>query len=79
MGDFYAKSICASAGPTWTSHSLSPSLALLAIGHTYHEAVSALRLLFSLDTIRADVDEVLRTVPELVKELRKAPDMVIFE
>ena len=70
--------ICASTGSACTSHSLSPSHVLLAIGRTYHEAVGALRLSLSMDNTQADVDEVLRTVPELVKELRKNRDMVIF-
>ena len=70
--------ICASTGSACTSHSLSPSHVLLAIGRTYHEAVGALRLSLSADNTQANVNEVLRTVPELVKELRKNRDMVIF-
>ena len=70
--------ICASTGSACTSHSLSPSHVLLAIGRTSQEAVGALRLSLSMDNTQADVDEVLRTVPELVKELRKSRDMVFF-
>ena len=62
--------ICASASSACTSHSLSPSHVLLAIGRSHEAADSALRLSLSGENTQADVDEVLRVVPGLVKELR---------
>ncbi|WP_287826917.1 cysteine desulfurase family protein [Oscillibacter sp.] len=64
------RGICASTGSACTSQSLSPSHVLLAIGRSDEMAASALRLSLDMDNTQADVDEVLRTVPELVKELR---------
>lgn len=62
--------ICASAGSACTSHSLLPSHVLLAIGRSDEMAAGALRLSLSEDNTQADVDEVLRVVPELVEKLR---------
>ena len=62
--------ICASTGSACTAQSLSPSHVLLAIGRSDEMAASALRLSLSVDNTQADVDEVLRIVPGLVKELR---------
>lgn len=62
--------ICASTGSACTSQSLSPSHVLLAIGRSDEMAASALRLSLSVDNTQADVDEVLRVVSRLVKELR---------
>ena len=63
--------ICASTGSACTSQSLSPSHVLLAIGRSDEMAASALRLSLSVDNTQADVDEVLRVVSRLVKELRR--------
>ena len=62
--------ICASTGSTCTAQSLSPSHVLLAIGRSDEMAASALRLSLSVDNTQTDVDEVLRVVSRLVKELR---------
>lgn len=62
--------ICASTGSACTAHSLSPSHVLLAIGRSCEAAVGALRLSLNEDNTQAEVDEVLRMIPELVKELR---------
>ncbi len=62
--------ICASTGSACTAQSLSPSHVLLAIGRSDEMAASALRLSLSVDNTQADVDEVLRVVSRLVKELR---------
>ena len=62
--------ICASTGSACTAQSLSPSHVLLAIGRSHEAATGALRLSLSEDNTQADVDEVLRIVPGLVKELR---------
>ena len=62
--------ICASIGSACTAQSLSPSHVLLAIGRSHEAATGALRLSLSEDNTQADVDEVLRIVPGLVRELR---------
>lgn len=62
--------ICASTGSACTAQSLSPSHVLLAIGRSHVTAAGALRLSLSEDNTHADVDEVLRIVPGLVRELR---------
>ena len=62
--------ICASIGSACTAQSLSPSHVLLAIGRSHEAAAGALRLSLSEDNTQADVDEVLRIVPGLVRELR---------
>ena len=62
--------VCASTGSACTAQSLSPSHVLLAIGRSHEAAVGALRLSLNEDNTQADVDEVLRIVPELVRELR---------
>lgn len=62
--------ICASTGSACTAQSLSPSHVLLAIGRSHEAAVGALRLSLSEDNTQSDVDEVLRIVPGLVRELR---------
>lgn len=63
--------ICASTGSACTAQSLSPSHVLLAIGRSHEAAVGALRLSLNEDNTQSDVDEVLRVVLELVKELRE--------
>ena len=62
--------ICASTGSACTAQSLSPSHVLLAIGRSHEAATGALRLSLSEDNTQADVDEVLRILPGLVRELR---------
>ena len=62
--------ICASTGSACTAQSLSSSHVLLAIGHSHEAAAGALRLSLSEDNTQADVDEVLRIVPGLMRELR---------
>ena len=69
--------ICASTGSACTAQSLSPSHVLLAIGRTYEAATGALRLSLSEENTQADADEVLRTVPGLVRELRRKRTVVI--
>lgn len=63
--------ICASTGSACTSHSLLPSHVLLATGQTCEMAASALRLSLNENNTQADVDEVLRVTPMLIKELRE--------
>lgn len=69
--------ICASTGSACTAQSLSPSHVLLAIGRAYEAAAGALRLSLSEENTQVDVDEVLRTVPGLVRELRRKRKVVV--
>lgn len=71
--------ICASTGSACTSHSLSPSHVLLAIGRSDKMAASALRLSIDVDNTQADVDEVLCVVSRLVKELRGKRTVKVWE
>ena len=64
------RGICASSGSACSSSSLAPSHVQLAIGRSHEAAAGALRLSLSEDNTQADVDEVLRIVPRLVRELR---------
>ena len=70
--------IAGSSGSACTSGSLDPSHVLLAIGLPHEIAHGSLRLSLSTDNTMDEVDEVLRTLPEIVKNLRAmsplAPD-----
>lgn len=63
--------ICASSGSACTSGSLDPSHVLLAIGLPHEIAHGSLRLTLSKFTTGAEIDEVIKTVPEVVAYLRK--------
>ena len=71
--------ICASTGSACTAQSLFPSHMLLAIGRSHAAAAGALRLSLSEDNTHADVDEVLRIVPGLVRELRGKRGRNLFQ
>lgn len=62
--------ICASSGSACTSGSLDPSHVLLAIGRPHEVAHGSLRLTLCEENTRADVDEILKAVPEIVTYLR---------
>ncbi len=64
------KGICASSGSACTSGSLDPSHVLLAIGRPHEVAHGSLRLSLSEENTEADVDAILRAVPEIVEYLR---------
>ena len=64
------KGICASSGSACTSGSLDPSHVLLAIGRTHEIAHGSLRLSLSAENTEADVEHILREVPEVVAYLR---------
>ncbi|MBQ7515076.1 MAG: cysteine desulfurase NifS [Schwartzia sp.] len=64
------KGICASSGSACTSGSLDPSHVLLAIGRPHEVAHGSLRLSLSEENTGADVEEILRAVPEVVAYLR---------
>ena len=64
------KGICASSGSACTSGSLDPSHVLLAIGLPHEVAHGSLRLSFSEETTREDVDTILEALPPIVERLR---------
>ena len=64
------KGICASSGSACTSGSLDPSHVLLAIGRPHEVAHGSLRLSISPETSEADVEYILKSVPEVVEYLR---------
>lgn len=65
-----AHGICASSGSACTSGSLDPSHVLLAIGHPHEIAHGSLRLSLSEENTDADIDTMLRVIPEVVSYLR---------
>lgn len=65
-----AHGICASSGSACTSGSLDPSHVLLAIGHPHEIAHGSLRLSLGDDNTDADIDTMLRVIPEVVSYLR---------
>ena len=62
--------ICASTGSACASSALEPSHVLLAIGRSHDAANGALRLSLCKDNTDADVDAILKAVPEAVGYLR---------
>ncbi len=62
--------ICASSGSACTSGSLDPSHVLLAIGRPHEVAHGSLRLSLGAENTDAEVDEMLRVIPEVVAYLR---------
>ncbi len=62
--------IAGSSGSACTSGSLDPSHVLLAIGLPHEIAHGSLRLSLGTDTTEEEVDEVLRVLPGIVKDLR---------
>lgn len=65
-----AKGIAASSGSACTSGSLDPSHVLLALGLPHEVAHGSLRLSLDENNTEADVDAILRAVPEVVAYLR---------
>jgi cysteine desulfurase len=63
--------IAASSGSACTSGSLNPSHVLSAIGLPHEIAHGSLRLSLSKRTTRAEIDEVLRVLREVVRKLRE--------
>ncbi len=62
--------IAGSSGSACTSGSLDPSHVLLAIGLPHEIAHGSLRLSLGTDTTEEEIDEVLRVLPGIVKDLR---------
>lgn len=65
------RGIAASSGSACTSGSLDPSHVLLSLGLPHEVAHGSLRVSMSEYTTEAEVDELIRTVPEIVEKLRK--------
>ncbi len=65
-----AKGICASSGSACSSATLDPSHVLLAIGLPHEVAHGSLRLSLGRENTDADVDYLLKEVPEVVAYLR---------
>ena len=65
-----AKGVCASSGSACTSGSLDPSHVLLAIGRPHEIAHGSLRLTLSEWTTEAEIEHILKVVPEVVAYLR---------
>ena len=64
------RGICASSGSACTSGSLDPSHVLLAIGRPHEAAHGSLRLSLCGENTEADVEAILKAVPEIVGYLR---------
>ena len=65
------KGICASSGSACTSGSLDPSHVLIAIGRDADTAHASLRMTLGWENTEAEVDEVLRALPDIVQDLRR--------
>lgn len=64
------RGICASSGSACTSGSLDPSHVLLAIGRPHEVAHGSLRLSLCEENTEAEVDTMLREIPQVVEYLR---------
>lgn len=65
------KRIQAATGSACTSQSLEPSHVLLSIGLPYEMAHGSLRFTLGHSTTKADIDYVLKVLPEIVEKLRE--------
>lgn len=65
-----AKGICASSGSACASASLDPSHVLLAIGRPHEVAHGSLRLSLCEYNTAAEVDYMIKVIPEVVEQLR---------
>lgn len=63
--------IYASSGSACTSGSLEPSHVLLALGLAHEIAHGSLRLTFSMDNTKEEIDHLLEALPGIVKKLRR--------
>lgn len=63
--------IAASSGSACTSGSLDPSHVLLALGLPHEAAHGSLRISMSEYTTEAEINELIKVVPEIVEKLRK--------
>lgn len=70
------RGICASSGSACTSGSLDPSHVLLAIGLPHEIAHGSLRLTFSTENTKKDVEYLLDTLPPIVERLREMSPLI---
>ena len=63
--------ICASSGSACTSGSLEPSHVLLALGLPHEIAHGSLRLSFSLENTKEEVEFLLENLPPIIERLRQ--------
>ncbi|PKN02870.1 cysteine desulfurase NifS [Candidatus Dojkabacteria bacterium HGW-Dojkabacteria-1] len=70
------KGVCASSGSACTSGSLDPSHVLLAIGLPHEIAHGSLRLTFSIENTKKDVEYLLETIPPIVERLRQMSPLI---
>lgn len=70
------KGICASSGSACTSGSLDPSHVLLAIGLPHEIAHGSLRLTFSAENSKEDVEYLLETIPPIIERLRSMSPLI---
>ncbi len=66
-----AKGICSSTGSACSSHTLSPSHVLLALGMSPQQANSSIRLSLSKFNTEQEINYVLEVLPRIIKNLRK--------
>lgn len=64
--------ICASSGSACSAGALEPSHVLLAMGIPAEAARGSLRLTLGEDNTEAEIDEILKKLPEILSRLRKA-------
>lgn len=62
--------VCASSGSACTSGSLDPSHVLLSIGLPHEKAHGSVRFTIGSDTTVEDINEVISTLPSIVKRMR---------
>lgn len=70
------KGVCASSGSACTSGSLDPSHVLLAIGLPHEIAHGSLRLTFSIENTKKDVEYLLETIPPIIERLRQMSPLI---
>ncbi|MHC1716834.1 MAG: cysteine desulfurase NifS [Candidatus Dojkabacteria bacterium] len=69
--------ICASSGSACTSGSLDPSHVLLAIGLPHEIAHGSLRLSFSEENTKEEVEYLLKVLPSIIRNLRNMSPLYI--
>ena len=62
--------ICASSGSACTSKTLDPSHVILACGRPYEVAHGSIRFTLGRSTTRAEIDKVIKVLPEIIQRLR---------
>ncbi len=67
------KGIAASRGSACSSASLEPSHVLLAMGISPELAVGSVRISLGRDTTETDIDDVLKALPEIIRQLETYP------